>query len=85
MIEALTDVRSCTFHPELKLHKLMRYIERPEDIVPNLKSGFHLTPRFLEHFDFDDQFDHEVLRLKVHFFSFLLGFRLSIADVTGNL
>jgi hypothetical protein len=45
---------------------------------------FSLTPHCLKHFDFNTIVDHEIMRLKVHFYGYMLGFRFCGSDVTGN-
>ena len=46
--------------------------------------GIYQTPHFYGHFDFNDAFDHEVIRLRMKLNGLNLGFRMRM-ECSGNL
>ena len=69
---ALEDVRSCSFSGSFKIKEA-------------IENSLYLTPHFLEHFDFNDVFDHEIMRLRMYLNAVTLGFRFEKVDMSGNL
>ena len=82
IFDALEDDRDCSFCSTFHITRTLSIDNQIE--MMNMTSGQYLTPNLLHHFDINTLVDYDMLKLRVDYHAFMLGFRFDSMDYTGN-
>lgn len=82
IFDDLEDDRDCSFCSTFHITRTLSIDNQIE--MMNMTSGLYLTPNLLRHFDMNTLVDYDMLKLRVDYYAFMIGFRFDSMDYTGN-